>query len=347
MRNTFSKEIVIKTSLNGIKSEAILYNEEENKEKFYKEFDKVFGYSNLCQSDEKNNSNFPGSKAEINNDSTKTTKDSYLSETIQNERKSSFGEKYLEFFNISESSKNSLPNEADNINKDIIFINKKWKINKKPKNKISSIITHKKALFRVVYPRKFRIFHPAKNQNFPNDFINPLPKKSKIRKDRKYNADNIRKKVKSHFLKALNSALNIRLKSAGSRHLFNLLPQNFTSNISKERNRGILFLTFKQIFSKDFSVNEEKAKDCDLKKFHYNIKVLDYLENQEKIKKKSNYFSYKNMKYYEIYDEYLNSQEFEDNIKELKEHGEKEEYIKQYSNLAFGLNNFFMSDDKK
>lgn len=71
------------------------------------------------------------------------------------------------------------------------------------------------------------------------------------------------------------------------------------------------------------------------------------MENNEEVKQKSNYCNYKNMKYYEIYDEYLNSQEFEDNIKELKENGEKEEYIKQYRNLAFGLNNFFMSDDKK
>lgn len=180
MGNCFSKEIVIKNSHNYIKNGAIIHNEKEDPEYFYKVFGEVFVHSNPCQNEEKNDTNF----AEINKDSTKTTKDSYLLETIHDERKSSSGKKSLKLNNnISESSKNSLPNEADNINKDIIFINNNCKINKKPKNKSSSIIiTHKEAIFKVVYHIKFRIFHPAKDQNFPKDFINPLPKKKKFEK---------------------------------------------------------------------------------------------------------------------------------------------------------------------
>ena len=54
------------------------------------------------------------------------------------------------------------------------------------------------------------------------------------------------------------------------------------------------------------------------------------------------------MKYYEIYDEYINSREFEDDIIRLKEkEGEPEIYIKKYINLALELNDFFTSDGRK
>ena len=59
------------------------------------------------------------------------------------------------------------------------------------------------------------------------------------------------------------------------------------------------------------------------------------------------------MKYYEIYNEYLNSKEFEEDINKLKKkenkkaHSGNEDYIKQYINLALNLNDFFTSEKKK
>ena len=54
------------------------------------------------------------------------------------------------------------------------------------------------------------------------------------------------------------------------------------------------------------------------------------------------------MKYYEIYDEYINSREFEDDIIKLKEkEGEPEVYIKKYIKLALKLNDFFTADGRK
>ena len=55
----------------------------------------------------------------------------------------------------------------------------------------------------------------------------------------------------------------------------------------------------------------------------------------------SNFNYFKDMKYYEIYNEYLRSYEFEIEINRLK-NKENFEYIKFYIQLAFNLINFFL-----
>lgn len=220
-------------------------------------------------------------------------------------------------------------------------------------NKINdNCIGAKKKLFKVIYPKNFIIFNRG---NYLEKFINQILiqnsqklfiSKSTIfyerkkRIARKNNADNIRKKIKSRFLKILKNTINEKLKLAGSKHFFNFLPQKFISNITKEKNRILLDLTFKELFSKNFC-EEKKADKASYKKYEDNQLVLNYLENNKEISEKSKYNLFKNMKYYEIFDEYLNSKEFEMEIERLKRKNENYKYIRQYIKLARYFIDFF------
>ena len=229
------------------------------------------------------------------------------------------------------------------------------------KNKNSSIITktkkneQRKDIFRVVYETNFYIFSPGEFDNCIRNLIKLISENKIIvnlskKGDRKHDLDNIRKKIKNRFLKNLKNALNKKLKYACSKHLFDFLPPSFVSDVSKEGNRGILNKTFKELFCMDFIKDKYKAKQINSQRCKANKKVIDYLEKNKTVSEKIGYKFYRNMKYYEIYNEYLNSKEFEEDIIKLKNkenikaQSGNEEYIKQYINLALNLNDFFTSE---
>ena len=120
---------------------------------------------------------------------------------------------------------------------------------------------------------------------------------------------------------------------------FNNLPQEFIININKRLNRGVLDLTFKELYSQNFCKNKIN-NNSSLQKYKDNQSVLKYLEKEKEISKKSKYDIFKDMKYYQIFDEYLRSEEFEKDIYELKEKYNNK-YIKNYIKIAFELNDFF------
>lgn len=224
----------------------------------------------------------------------------------------------------------------------------------------NKFIGKKKKLFKVIYPIDFNIFHRGEFGKYPRNLINSILNKnrkyikfvisdneknlqkipSNKNETRKNNSDNIRKKIKARFIKKLKNTINDRLKIAKSKKYFQLLPQKFISNVSRKENRGVLELTFKDIFSKKFYDEENKDK-ADIKKYNDNISVLHYLDHHKDISEKSNYVVFKNMKYYQIYEEYINSREFEIEIINLKRDKENSKYIENYIKLAYDLNDFF------
>ena len=135
--------------------------------------------------------------------------------------------------------------------------------------------------------------------------------------------------MKSRFLKVLKNSINEKLKLAGSKKFFNFLPQTFVSNISKDKNRDIFDSTFKDIFTKNFCYNKN-GNQSDIKKYEHNKSVIDYLERNKEIAEKSNYSNFKNMKFYQIFYEYLKSREFESEIISLRMEKENEKYIRKY-----------------
>ena len=161
-------------------------------------------------------------------------------------------------------------------------------------------------------------------------------KKKKNIEHRKDNADNIRKKIKVKFHKILKNSINEKLKNAGSKYIFKALPQSFITNITKKINRQILDLPLEEIFKKFIGKEKNNRKN--------NLSVLEYLENHNDISEKANFNEIKNMKYEEIFNEYLLSKEFKKVISTLKKDNENEKYIKDYIIKAYSLINFIKQD---
>ena len=253
----------------------------------------------------------------------------------------------------------------------------------------SNIITtdlDKQNKFRVYSLNDFNVFHPGGNVEFFkqikekfNDEINnsikediksisslrkfkifkeknkKSRKKAKEKKKRKEKPDDIRKKIKSRFLKTIKNRVNQMLKNAKSEEYFDFLPQCFICNISKQKNKSIINMTFKELMSQKFFEEEEKKDKSkiiflqkktspDKKKYDNNVRVLEYLEKNEEICKKSNFNVIGNMTFKELFREYLKSEEFEKEIEKLKEEQNNDNYIIEYIIKAYNFINYFSTE---
>ena len=218
---------------------------------------------------------------------------------------------------------------------------------------ILSFLGKKRFLYEDYSPKDYSIFNFGEHYEYSKQIINEvlneileidnkkmiemmncehqkkIYKKRKNLPKRKDNSDNIRKKVKSRFLKVLKNAVNEKLKLAGSKKFFNYLPQSFVANVSKDKNRDMFDSSFKDVFTKNFC-EDKKGNHPDVKKYHHNLSVIEYLENNKEIAEKANYNNFKKMKFYQIFYEYLKSKEFELEIVSLKMERENEKYIRDY-----------------
>ena len=168
-------------------------------------------------------------------------------------------------------------------------------------------------------------------------------KLKKIKKRRKFKSDDIRKKIKTQFHKALKNIINRNLKDANSQELFGFLPQTFIGNISKEFNKKYMDITYKELILIDFTKNKENSKNSkrNKKQAIKNQIFLEYLENNPEISKKSGFDFIKNMKYRELLQLYFSSEEFENTIIQLKNKKESDEYINDYIYLSQNYINYF------
>ena len=245
----------------------------------------------------------------------------------------------------------------------------------------SHISEKKKNIFELDNFKGFNIFHPGGKEKFYERIKNeikdldkihnikpplmckfkvktktkkPNKRKRKERINRKYKPDNIRKKIKSRFFKAIKNRLNRLLKEANSEEFFELLPQCFIINITKKKNQPVMNMSFKTVLCYDF-IKEEKneannKKDflnkmrIDIKKYEKNVKVIEYLEKNENenILKKSKFDIIGNMTISQLFEEYLKSDEFEKEIVKLdEEERDNINYIKDYIVKSFGFINYF------
>ena len=190
--------------------------------------------------------------------------------------------------------------------------------------------------------KKFKIYHIEFKKLSEKEKIN-----NKQNHTRKYKPDDIRKKIKARFHKSIKNIINENLRRAGSKKLFTYLPQVFISSITKEKNRNVLNLTFREILEKDFiseaAVDNKKYKNknVDIAKYKRNISVLEYLDENPEICKNSGFDIISKMKYGDLLEEYFKSDEFERAIFKLKEENEDEEYIKEYIIKSKNYLNFF------
>ena len=164
-----------------------------------------------------------------------------------------------------------------------------------------------------------------------------LKKRKGKRIKRKFNADNMRTKIKRSFCRALRKKLNKTLKKSGSRKYFDFFPNKFASDINKVRNNLILNMPLKVIFlNRSLYIYEDKDG---LAKYKHNSNVVesDEIKNNEKIQ------NILNKTFQQLYEDYINSDEFEVNeINRLKRNKKQDDdYIKRYKMIAKNLINFF------
>jgi hypothetical protein len=198
------------------------------------------------------------------------------------------------------------------------------------------LVEKKKNIFNVIYPNKIALFTETEIE-LPEILIGR--KRESERKRRKYNQDNIRKKIKRGFLSILIDKLNKILASIGISLYFVKLPQSFVSDVVRKTNKEILNLKLEEIFKKEELYKLDK--DEDLIKYRHNLDVV----NDEEIQGNAEIKNILNKKYYEIYEDYINSKEFKvDEINRLKKNNSEEaddEYLKKYISLAQHLLEFF------
>ena len=133
--------------------------------------------------------------------------------------------------------------------------------------------------------------------------------------------DNILKKIKSRFFKTIKKQMKSRLiKSYNFKKDFKFLPQKFICDISKETNKLIWNQTFLQFM-------EDKSAD------NINKDIILKAIQEDKIG---------NMTLEEIFNEYLNSQEFVNSIPNKEnEKYLNQKYVDDYIFNAYNFINYY------
>ena len=162
-------------------------------------------------------------------------------------------------------------------------------------------------------------------------------KRLKRQRARKEEKDDIRVKIKRAFLNNfLKNKLNKELKSIGSKKYFEKFPKHFSSDPHKKRNKEIINMTLGEIFEKKELYIYENEKG--LFNFWQNLKIIQ----SEEIKKNEKFQNILIKTFRELYEEYLNSDEFKIIEKNrLEEKNLDDDYIKRYINLSENLIEFF------
>ena len=177
-----------------------------------------------------------------------------------------------------------------------------------------------------------------KNYSLLQDYErNLLKKRFRDKRPRNENQDNIRRKIKRGFFNnALVKKLNDKLRSNGIIKYFGKFPHLFVNDVNQKKNKQILGMTLQEIFEKRelYSIKDKVTLD------NY-LHNKDLIQNEE-IKENEELNMIMNKTICELYEEYINSDEFKiSEINRLKKNKMQEDYIIKYVNLAKNLIEFF------
>ena len=194
--------------------------------------------------------------------------------------------------------------------------------------------SNKIKIFDVIYREQISLFTNIEKDLIVNEQNYIKRKRNITRRRRRDNQDNMRKKIKRGFLNnSLIPKINLLLKSSGNILYFEKFPQNFVSNISRKINNKLINMTLKEIFER-----KELYEDKDLNNYNHNLTVI----KSEEIQECDELNIILNKKYFELFEEYINSKEFQiDEINRLKNKDMNDEYIEKYLFLAKHFTDFF------
>ena len=185
-------------------------------------------------------------------------------------------------------------------------------------------------IFDVIYPDKYSVFTRIENNLsylLKEEEMLCQRKRYNIRRKRRENNDNIRKKIKRGFFnKGLIHKLNMILKNQNINSYFEIFQQHFVGDVTKRTNNQLMNMTLEEIFEK-----KELYQESELKSYKHNFNLVKSIEIQENKELKN----ILNKKLYLIFEEYINSKEFLiDEINRLKNKKMDNEYIKRYIYLT-------------
>ena len=183
---------------------------------------------------------------------------------------------------------------------------------------------------------KFNISTQNKKGNTLLFLKNTETKKNRNNIYRKLKPDSLRKKIKARLHKKLTKIINEKLKKAGSKCYFDILPQSFITNINIGFNKPLLNITMRELFQKTFGF---KSKDKE--KIDYNIRIMKYIEDNPDINNNEEVSDFLDSKYSEIIRKYLDGDYLQEDIDRLKDENEGEEYINRYNFIALHWIEFY------
>ena len=161
--------------------------------------------------------------------------------------------------------------------------------------------------------KKFEVIYPAKNQQITTeseikyDFTKKI--RSKNKQPRFTNWDNIRRVIKRRFVNTyLKNKINMKVKKAGYETFIESFSQEFAANVTKEFNRSIINMTFGQMLKTERFYSSKK-----LYQYKYNYKKNSEIVNSINDGRNSDLKELLNKKFSELFEEYLNSNEFKIN----------------------------------
>ena len=153
--------------------------------------------------------------------------------------------------------------------------------------------------------------------------------------------DTKRKKINTNLyrniVKDLNKKLSECLKDDKS-FKFSTLSQYIIANVAKSDNKKRMNMSLKDLILDNSFINSNNKKDKDIANWKNNKKIIDYLYSTK------DYLEIKQileMKMKDIFIEYLNSDEFQKSIEELKKDGRYYEYIRGYIKVASNFVDYY------
>jgi len=196
-----------------------------------------------------------------------------------------------------------------------------------------------KKIFLTVYPKKISLFTKAKTEiNFIPEKINNELIGNKRRRDKE---DDIRRMIGRRFFNdILLNLINDLLIESGSIITFEKIQQDVVYDLVKKNNKKLLDMSLKQIF-----VNKELYRGKNIEKYIHNVKLINLLKSDEynDIRESTQIDRILNMKYYDLFQEYISSNQFIEEINRLKNNKTKfdDSYVEKYIYYSFHfLKNF-------
>ena len=159
---------------------------------------------------------------------------------------------------------------------------------------------------------KQEIFLNKKRKNEKTD------KETEIKRDNNKREDNMRRKIITSFLnKYLTNRMNQLLKKENCNDIsFGIFPKIFTRKVANKKYKEIKDMNLEQLY-----LNKEICdKKKDLEKLNHNLEVINKIKSDKykKIRETIKFDSILNMNFCIIFQEYLKSEDFIEEINKLK-----------------------------